>query len=71
MTAIDLGVNHRNQHVIALIDAMRFQQVQLAHDVLGSGTVGRRVRLDRRLGLRSDIELVCLPSCHAGKIPPY
>jgi len=66
-----LGVDHRNQHVIAFVDAVRFKQVQLAHHVLCSGAVWHRVRSDRKLGLRSDVELVGLASGEAREIPPY
>src|SRR5262249_59069658 len=71
MTPIDPGVDHRNQHVIAFVDAVRLKQVQLAHYVLCSGAVWYRVRSDRRLGLRSDIELVGLAGGDARKTPPY
>jgi hypothetical protein len=49
MAAIDPGIDHRNQHVIAFVDAVRFNQVQLAHHILCRGTVWYRVRFDRRL----------------------
>jgi hypothetical protein len=56
MAGIDLGIDHRHQHIVAIGDAMRFQQMQFGNDVLRGGAVG----LCRRLRLSEPIEEIRL-----------
>ena len=34
MAGVDLGIDHRHQHVVAIADAVRVQQMQLGNDIL-------------------------------------
>ena len=63
MTAVDLGVDHGNQHVIPAVDAVRFQKMELANDVLLGARIRRGLHFDRGLGLGldGDIDKICLP----------
>ena len=45
MAGVDLGIDHRHQHVVAAADAVRFHEMQLGNDILRGGGIGRRRRL--------------------------
>ena len=65
VSRIDLGVNDCNKHVIPLVDAVSFEQMQFANDVLRGSAVWHVILLDLRLVLDCSVHLVCLAGGYA------
>ena len=55
MILVDLGVDDRNQYVVASVDAMGLQQMQFANDILRRCITRGRILPGRLLRLRADI----------------